>query len=135
MSSETITRNDLKAVLNEVLPSEPVSYVIESGYSGRWFYKKWSDGSADCWCYTASESIACTSQWGSVYYSAQKTYSLPTGLFIPYPVITATLYDGGGLGWVTIATWSESSVTVYVSEPTSTTRSMEICFHVYGKWK
>ncbi len=109
--------------------------IVEQGTSGIWRYRKWSDGTAECWGYTSMESIACTTQWGNAYYSAIKTYNFPSGLFIPYPTINATLYDGGGLGWVTIIDWTKDSVRIYVSEPVSNTRNMQICFSVIGRWK
>lgn len=36
MASETITRNDLKAVLDEVLPNTSIDYIVEQGTDGRW---------------------------------------------------------------------------------------------------
>lgn len=110
-------------------------YIVEQGTEGIWTYRKWNSGIAECWGYTVGTSIACTTQWGSAYYSAPRTYDFPTGLFIPYPIITATLYDGGGLGWVTLNTWTKDNMSVYVSEPISNTRTMQICFQVVGRWK
>lgn len=116
------------------LPNQP-SGVIATGTENFWKWRKWADGTAECWGYTPAASIACTTAWGSAYYSALRRYSFPTGLFIPYPTINATLYDAGGLGWVTISTWTKDNMDVYVSEPTSTTRNMQLCFHVSGRWK
>lgn len=65
MSSETITRNDLKAVLDEVLPSTAVDYVVEQGTSGMWTYRKWNSGIAECWGkYTRNASLAANSHVG-----------------------------------------------------------------------
>lgn len=77
MSSETITRNDIVAILNKTIPgqgtdmsaqgvedfiddlnlapsdyvklSELGDYVIEQGTSGIWTYRKWCSGLAECW--------------------------------------------------------------------------------------
>ena len=46
MSSEAITRNDLTAILNEVLPSVAVDYIVDEGTSGIWTYRKWNSGIA-----------------------------------------------------------------------------------------
>jgi len=115
-------------------PKEP-SGVVESGVEGIWKWRKWADGTAEAYGYTTQTSVACTTQWGNAFYAPQMTVNLPTGLFLPYPTINATLYDSGGLGWVTISTWDQALVRVYVSEPISTTRTMQICFHVMGRWK
>lgn len=114
---------------------EIADYVVEQGTEGMWRYRKWNSGIAECWGYTSAESIACTTQWGSAYYSSPRTYNFPSGLFLPYPTVNALLYDNGGLGWITINTWSESNVNLYISEPISNTRNMQICFQVSGRWK
>ena len=49
MASETVTREDLKNVLNKVLPSAVVDHVVEEGTSGIWTYRKWNSGIAECW--------------------------------------------------------------------------------------
>ena len=87
MSSETITRNDIVAILNKTIPgqgtdmsaqgvedfiedlnlapsdyiklSELGDYVIEQGTSGIWTYRKWNSGIAECWgMYSKSVSIS-----------------------------------------------------------------------------
>lgn len=79
MSSETITRNDLKAVLNEVLPSEPVEadYVVEQGTSGIWAYRKWNSGIAECWGRTSisgsTTNVSLPFTFADTNYEAQVT--------------------------------------------------------------
>ena len=48
-TSNTITKEDLKNVLNEVLPNSAVDYIVEQGTSGIWTYRKWNSGIAECW--------------------------------------------------------------------------------------
>lgn len=137
MNSSDMTQQEVEDFVDS-LDAKGVAvadYIVDQGTDGIWTYRKWNSGIAECWGYTVGASIACTTQWGSAYYSAPRTYDFPTGLFIPYPIITATLYDGGGLGWVTLNSWTKDSMSVYVSEPISNTRTMQICFHVVGRWK
>lgn len=47
--SEAITKEDLKNILNEVLPSTAVDYIVEQGTSGIWTYRKWNSGKVECW--------------------------------------------------------------------------------------
>lgn len=47
--SKLITKDDLKAILDKILPIDQVDYVVEQGTSGIWTYRKWSSGFAECW--------------------------------------------------------------------------------------
>ena len=140
---ESMELGDLSVTLSEALgisntsdkSSDMTDFVVSQGTEGIWTYRKWNSGIAECWGYTPATSIACTTQWGSAYYSSPRTYNFPSGLFLPYPTVNALLYDNGGLGWITINTWSESNVNLYISEPISNTRNMQICFQVSGRWK
>ena len=49
MASETITKNDLKTVLDEALPNASIDYIVEEDTSGNWRYRKWNSGIAECW--------------------------------------------------------------------------------------
>ena len=85
MASETITRNDLKAVLDEVLPNASVDYIVEQGTSGIWTYRKWNSGVAECW---GKGTISGTwTAWGSVYH-IEKTFDYPFA-FASVPVVQA----------------------------------------------
>lgn len=86
MSSEVITRNDLTNILNEVLPNASVDYVVESGTSGIWHYRKWNSGVAECWGATAVPSTTYSANGGY----KNVTASLPSGLFnVTPPVVIA----------------------------------------------
>lgn len=47
--SKLITKNDLKAIFDKILPSDQVDYVVEQGTSGIWTYRKWNSGIAEFW--------------------------------------------------------------------------------------
>lgn len=65
-----------------------IPYVIESGTSGNWKYRKWSDGTAECWG-THSWTITSWRGWGSTYYStAGGGFAYPSGLFNSTPMFT-----------------------------------------------
>ena len=83
MSSETITRNDLTNILNEVLPSTAVDYIVEQGTDGIWTYRKWNSGVAECWGYKLTTGTF--SAWGSVYSHDVPAENFPTGLFTAMP--------------------------------------------------
>lgn len=118
MSSETVTRNDLTAILNEVLPNpadmtpqevedfvdglnvtgiNAVDYVVEQGTSGIWTYRKWASGIAECWG-IHTHSVTSWHAWGSLYESIPATYATyPTDLFTSTPlvmIVNATTANG-----------------------------------------
>lgn len=47
--SETITRTDLANILNEVLPSTAVDYIVEQGSNTYGTYRKWNSGILEQW--------------------------------------------------------------------------------------
>ena len=62
MSSEAITRNDLMAILNEVLPPQvdASDYVIEQDTDRTWYWRKWKSGLAECWAKSTSNNVNWT---------------------------------------------------------------------------
>lgn len=110
MSSETITRNDLTAILNEVLPSTSVDYVVEEGTSGEWTYRKWNSGKIEAWAYHSFGSQTGTA-WASQWYK-DMSLSLPSGLFASTPIVLATSANNS---------WS-----VYGVTPSATSISMRM---------
>lgn len=66
--------------------------VVESGTSGIWTYRKWSDGTAECWGEVSKTTTF--SAWASpIYFGTTYTGRLayPEGLFISAPISQAIL--------------------------------------------
>ena len=63
MSSEVVTKEDLKKILNKILPSTAVDYIVEEGTSGIWTYRKWNSGKVELWGHTTG---SVPSGWSSV---------------------------------------------------------------------
>lgn len=137
-SSETITRNDLKAVLNEVLPSEPAEadYVVEQGTSGIWTYRKWSSGIAECWG-TQSGTTTLNTQWGSTYISRVIVINFPT-LFVSDPIISVfNTKTGNSTTVIGTSVLSSSSCQVQLMRGTNSGSSVPYNLMVIakGRWK
>lgn len=125
----------LLRILNKLIAHD-VDYVVEEATSGIWTYRKWNSGIAECWGYTASSSIACTSAWGNGYYSALQTVVFPTGLFAHTPrSVQITMWDNGGGYYATMKTWGINNVQYYIWSPKSETRTCDTNIHVIGTWK
>ena len=110
-------------------------YIVETGTSGRFTFRKWASGIAECWGYTSASDIACSSQWGNGFYSALQTEAFPTDLFNATPKsVQLTLWDNGGGFYATMKTWSATNVQYYVWSPKNETRTCEANIYVIGTW-
>lgn len=112
---------------------ENIVYIVESGTSGIWNYRKWSDGTAECWG-VDTVSVTCTDAEG-VYFSDSKSIALPSNLFNDYPVALAAC--GDNWCWVSGVKASMSAVYFKVTRgnPYDKTFSPGINLCVIGKWK
>jgi hypothetical protein len=122
--------------------------VIEQGTSGIWTYRKWSDGTAECWGSIGVEATFPTSaNWGGLFTSgaiAASNVAYPTNLFIEIPVISASLLvrSTGGIlmapGGSSGSAASKTRTGVYEiarGAATSGTQYYTINYDVKGKWK
>ena len=75
------------ATLNQILDHIADCTIVESGKSGNWHYRKWSDGTAECWM-NKKETLGSTS-WGSLYYARMDSDNYPTGLFTEVITVVA----------------------------------------------
>lgn len=136
MVSKTVTRNDLKAVLDEVLPNASVDYIVEQGTSGIWTYRKWESGIVECRGTAELASKAVTSVFGSGYYASMDTIALPTGLFTAIDCVHTTLKDGNGNGsWFNLRAWNNTTIVGYIYSLKSHTATFKVSISVVGRWK
>lgn len=113
--------------------------IVEQGTSGIWTYRKWSDGTAECW--GLLQWTTTYSAWGNIFYSTgspQQNY--PSGLFTETPVENVTLLGGGGDGWLganTTASPTKDKTGSYyrLRATTSQSNTATIAIHSIGKWK
>ena len=105
---DSMELGDLSATLSEALgitnsltsTGEGSIHIKESGVSGDWHWRKWSDGTAECWG-THSWSISSWTGWGSTYYTTYSgNISYPAGLFNAAPTVTADGHASTGDCWL-----------------------------------
>lgn len=108
--------------------------VVETGTSGIWFYRKWSDGTAECWggkYYTVSLNTVAT------YYhrGAISNVSFPSGLFTEAPLTQATATNN--TYWITLQGVSKTAIsTIHVYDVVNGTNvSVYASLYARGKWK
>lgn len=106
------------------IPSRAAS-VVEVGTSGIWTYRKWSDGTAECWGKSTKPTVALDINY---------TISYPTGLFVEAPNLSvcggcnANVNSG-----VRYANSTSTSCDVWITTPNAA--PSWLFAHAIGKWK
>ena len=108
--------------------------VVEQGTSGIWTYRKWSNGTAECWGTTAYRSVSTSSAFGSVYYGSAQTVTYPSGLFSTSPSAIITILSGNGL-WAGITSETTTAVTYYPYAPKNQSHTIAEQVMAVGRWK
>ena len=132
--SEDITEDDAKAQYPSIECLKNIVHIVESGTSGIWNYRKWSDGTAECWGFWREEGIAITTSERGAYMSATMTKTLP---FAFYGTSTNAGHVSSSL-WLGDTWVSSETNTLYykISRATSaTSESCDIRMFIIGKWK
>lgn len=131
---------DLKELIAK-LTNTPM--VIEQGTSGIWTYRKWSNGTSECWGKASATSSFAV--WANPIYYAT-TYiarqNFPTGLFTSIPSLNVSLISSSGSdGWIaddsTSTTNSTSTGRFYMLRVSSVsgTPTYTVSLYAIGKWK
>jgi hypothetical protein len=115
---------------------------VEYGTSGVWTYRKWVDGTAECWC-TYTLETAVSKSWGSMYYSDSLTPRINYPFtFTNRPIENVTFKGETSAGWLYTegGGFSLNSTTQSgqygVCRPTSIGSSKLVFdYYVIGKWK
>ena len=99
--------------------------IVESGTSGIWKYRKWSDGTAECWGKSTNSTGA-----------TQRNYkiSYPTGLFISEPVVSACGNCNGAVNsGVRYASTTASQCDVWITSESASASTLYV--YAIGRWK
>ena len=82
-----------------------VQVVTSEGTSGNWYWRKYADGKAECWCSINTASCAITTQASGGFYrspSVINAMAFPSGLFIEAPSVYVTVTNSNGtIIWTT----------------------------------
>lgn len=140
-TSNTVTKNDLKAILEELpLIQQATDFIVEQGTSGIWTYRKWNSGIAECW----GEHTATLSPYQQVFggYGFNTSVNFPSGLFNAYPQVkysAAISNSTAGYGFALTGTitsaLSKNSVTLYAVCNINSSCSTVWMVEAKGRWK
>lgn len=110
---------------------------VVNGASGKWTYKKWSDGTVELWGSQEVSGVSCNASFGSSMYRSDALTAIAFPFSVYSPNLTAS-YESDGYGailWATSRTTETSPPSYYLLRATSgTISSGKITFHVFGKW-
>lgn len=116
--------------------STVAAFITETGNSGIWTYRKWSDGTAECWG-RKSYPTNIINPSGSVYFSDVINEYYPTGLFTS--VQSGSLNTDENWSWISKATFGLEYVSFKLARgaawSASEGNSFIAYFYVIGKWK
>jgi hypothetical protein len=88
VSSHTHNKSQISGLI------EPSDYVVASGPSGEWTYRKWNSGMSECWRQDSGHITHYTTWNGFNVFTGSADW--PTGLFIANPSVQYNCYIGSG---------------------------------------
>lgn len=128
-SSHTHNKSQISGLI------EPSDYVVASGPSGEWTYRKWNSGISECWRQITG-TITHYSTWNG-FNAFSGSADWPTGLFITNPTAIYNCYLGSG--YAIAARGGLSTTTKFRWEALGTDGDSNIGYGIYvyaiGRWK
>lgn len=125
LDNEEINENELY-----LTPDNNADFVVETGTSGIWTYRKWDSGIAECWGLT-DKTVAANSVDSSLY--VQYPFN-----FITKPVTTMSIYAGGADLYRSLFERSDTNNTqvrvILINKHTAQV-IFTVSLYAIGKWK
>ena len=113
-------------------------YVMEEGTSGIWNYRKWANGTAECWALNA-QVYQITNGYGTDEYYTTDSVNFPASMFTEAPRLNATRQGQEGAGLIFISPYAVTKDYVsyfivnaggaYANAPVG------VALYAIGKWK
>lgn len=136
VSPDTINSNFKK------LDALGLDYIVESGYSGEWWYRKWKSGRAECGIdYKSFGNVAHTTAWSHLFLSAQLNFGAYPFAFSVRPFATITFESNTGtehnsyISYVSTNSTTTSPKFVLVDPNSGTANDAHFGIYVCGRYK
>ena len=114
---------------------EPSDYVIASGASGQWTYRKWNSGISECWRQITG-TITYSSTWNG-FKLFEGSADCPSGMFVQNPTALYNCYIGSG--YAIAARGGLSTTTRFRWQAIGTDGDSNVGYVIYvhaiGRWK
>lgn len=122
-------------------------YVVAQGTTGKWTWRKWSNGTAEMWAVFGIDTLAIDEAWGSLYFGTWMRLAVNVSArqypfsFTEEPTVTASYMGGSGDAWlISLVSASDNLKTrapaYALARPNQGTISApRIAYYVIGKYK
>ena len=122
------------ANLDQIMDHIADNCIVEQGTDGDWTYRKWGNGTAECWLrknYTVTISAVA-----SYYHRGQiSNIDFPSGLFTANPTCVGS--GANSTYWINVSNADKDKISViYVYDVANGSNlSVGIALYAIGKWK
>ena len=103
-------------------------HIVEQGQTDGWSYRKWDDGTAECW----GQFTKTTSPASDNHYMLKATYPFR---FTENPSVVATGSVGNQYSYVSYTAVYWGCTDIYLDSPTTSSQTIVVCVYAIGKWK
>ncbi len=123
-------------------------YIVETGTSGKWTYRKWASGIGECWVTLGFTSLNVSNTWGSMYYATWMNSEINKNgrkypfNFVEEPTVTASPGRGGNDYWLATDTANNTGTPLthapafcIVRASAGNVASPQVAYYVVGRWK
>ena len=139
---------NLAAAINSISANQAADYVVETGTSGKWAYRKWASGIGACWATLGFTSLAVSNAWGSMYYATWMNSEVNKNgrkypfNFVQEPTVTASPGRGSNDYWLVTDTANNTGTPLthapafcIARASAGTVTSPQVAYSVVGRWK
>ena len=123
---------DLKALLSKIL-----GCCYTKGTSGNWTYRKYLDGTLECWYHGGTGAYTVGTARGSLYSGGNMTYTYPVA-FAELPSVTCgvTLSTDSYVVWAQEKGYTKTDITIRIVSSGSIAQNSGYTVHIHaiGKW-
>ncbi len=92
--------------IRDILSELAVDYIVEQGTTGKWMWRKWSNGTAEMRAIFDTDTLAIDEAWGSLYFGTWMRSDINVAArkypfaFVDTPTISVTYMSGGADAWL-----------------------------------
>jgi hypothetical protein len=113
--------------------------IVEQGASGDWIYRKWSDGTAECWYWSVTNKTGITKTiFGKTVYEYDYGTIAPPFDFswiggVPHAQVTGSV--GTNYAYVGYSRINGEGVSCSLISQAQGTQDCRLSVYLFGKWK
>lgn len=142
INSEDMSSQDVSDFVDglEAQGANLADFVVDEGVetvSGiAWKYRKWNNGTSECWGRLQVGANTSQGSVGGFYWNLFGPYGLPTNLFVEVPQGFFNLhYWDTGVFWGNVRTITATTVQAVAFRNNNASATAEGSFYLIGRWK